>query len=175
MDGGVVEPEQDQPDDRPGDSRDQEHPPRPEDAAHIMGKLLVHLGEDNIIWGTDAIWYGPTQPALDASWAFQIPDRMCEEFGYPKITPEIIQPITQEMIKDGLARKRDRICFRWRRVAPRRLPPSPQMQQQNERRWQESRRAWSRGTGRKAGCGPSPPARCRARRSRSPGRHRPPE
>jgi predicted TIM-barrel fold metal-dependent hydrolase len=61
---------------------------RPEDAAHVLGKLLVHLGEDNIVWGTDSIWYGPTQPVLDAFRAFQIPDRLCEEFDYPKITAE---------------------------------------------------------------------------------------
>jgi predicted TIM-barrel fold metal-dependent hydrolase len=66
---------------------------RPEDAAHTLGKLLVALGEDNIIWGTDSIWYGPTQPALDAFWAFQIPDRMCEEFGYPKITDDMKRKI----------------------------------------------------------------------------------
>ena len=61
---------------------------RPHEAAHVLGKLLLHLGEDNVIWGTDAIWYGPTQPVLDAFRTFQIPDRLCEEFGYPKITPE---------------------------------------------------------------------------------------
>ena len=61
---------------------------RPEDAAHTLGKLLVHLGEDNIMWGTDSIWYGPTQPVLDAFRALQIPDQMCERFGYPKLTPE---------------------------------------------------------------------------------------
>ena len=61
---------------------------RPEDAAHVLGKLLLHLGEDNIIWGTDSIWYGPTQPVLDAFRAFQIPDAMCEQYGYPKITAE---------------------------------------------------------------------------------------
>ena len=60
----------------------------PEDAAHVLGKLLLHLGEDNIIWGTDSIWYGPTQPVLDAFRAFQIPDAMCERFGYPKITAQ---------------------------------------------------------------------------------------
>jgi predicted TIM-barrel fold metal-dependent hydrolase len=66
---------------------------RPEDAAHTLGKLLVHLGEDNIVWGTDSIWYGPTQPALDAFWAFQIPDRLCEEYGYPKLTPAMKRKI----------------------------------------------------------------------------------
>jgi predicted TIM-barrel fold metal-dependent hydrolase len=61
---------------------------RPDDAAHVLGKLLLHLGDDNIIWGTDSIWYGPTQPVLDAFRAFQIPDAMCQEFGYPKLTPQ---------------------------------------------------------------------------------------
>jgi uncharacterized protein len=61
---------------------------RPNDAAHVLGKLLLHLGADNIIWGTDSIWYGPTQPVLDAFRAFQIPDSMCAEYGYPKITAE---------------------------------------------------------------------------------------
>ena len=61
---------------------------RPEEAAHAIGKLLLHLGEDNIVWGTDSIWYGPTQPALDAFRAFQIPDELCERYGYPKLTPE---------------------------------------------------------------------------------------
>ncbi len=61
---------------------------QPEQAAHTIGKLLLHLGEDNIVWGTDSIWYGPTRPVLDAFRAFQIPDEMCERYGYPKLTPE---------------------------------------------------------------------------------------
>ncbi len=28
----------------------------PDSAAHALGKLLLHLGEDNILWGTDSIW-----------------------------------------------------------------------------------------------------------------------
>jgi predicted TIM-barrel fold metal-dependent hydrolase len=66
---------------------------RPEEAAHTLGKLLQHLGEDNIVWGTDAIWYGPTQPVLDAFRAFQIPDEMCEQYGYPKLTPSVKRKI----------------------------------------------------------------------------------
>jgi uncharacterized protein len=62
---------------------------RPEDAAHVLGKLVQNLGEDNVIWGTDSIWYGAAQPILDAFRVFQIPDRMCEEFGYAKLTPDV--------------------------------------------------------------------------------------
>jgi predicted TIM-barrel fold metal-dependent hydrolase len=62
---------------------------RPREAAHVWGKLLKMLGEDNVVWGSDSIWYGSPQPTIDAFRAFQIPDDMCKEFGYSKITPEI--------------------------------------------------------------------------------------
>ena len=59
---------------------------RPREAAHLLGKLIAVLGEDNVIWGTDSIWYGSAQPLVDALRAFQIPDEMCEEFGYTPLT-----------------------------------------------------------------------------------------
>ena len=62
---------------------------RPAEAAHVLGKLLRAVGEDNVLWGTDSIWYGPAQPVLDAFRAFQIPPAMRDEFGYPELTPEI--------------------------------------------------------------------------------------
>ncbi len=30
----------------------------PTTATHLLGKLLKHIGEDNVLWGTDALWYG---------------------------------------------------------------------------------------------------------------------
>jgi uncharacterized protein len=33
---------------------------RPMEAAHLLGKLLLWVGEDNVLWGTDSIWYGPS-------------------------------------------------------------------------------------------------------------------
>jgi predicted TIM-barrel fold metal-dependent hydrolase len=62
---------------------------RPREAAHVLGKLLVALGEDNVVWGTDGIYYGPTQQLVDSFRAFQIPVEMQEEFGYPALTPDI--------------------------------------------------------------------------------------
>ncbi len=62
---------------------------RPEEAAHVLGKLLLAVGEDNVIWGTDSIWYGPTQVVIDAFRAFQIPLELRERHGYPELTPEI--------------------------------------------------------------------------------------
>ena len=62
---------------------------RPVEAAHVLGKLLNAVGHDNVLWGTDGIWYGPTQAAVDTFRAFQIPEWMQEEFGYPELTPEL--------------------------------------------------------------------------------------
>ncbi len=66
---------------------------RPIEAAHVLGKLLLAVGEDNILWGTDSIWYGPAQPALDAFCAFQIPAEMQERYGYPALTDEVKEKI----------------------------------------------------------------------------------
>jgi uncharacterized protein len=59
----------------------------PREAAHVMGKLLSTFGEDNILWGTDSIWYGSPQPLIDASRAFQIPEEYSQRYGYPQLTP----------------------------------------------------------------------------------------
>src|SRR5207237_2414345 len=61
---------------------------RPREAAHVLGKLLVALGPDRILWGTDSTWYGSPQPLIDAFRAFTIPESMQVEFGYPGLTPE---------------------------------------------------------------------------------------
>jgi predicted TIM-barrel fold metal-dependent hydrolase len=59
---------------------------RPDEAAHVIGKLLVAFGEDNILWGTDSIFYGSPQGQIDAFRAFQIPEEMQTRFGYPPLT-----------------------------------------------------------------------------------------
>jgi predicted TIM-barrel fold metal-dependent hydrolase len=59
---------------------------KPREAAHVLGKLLLAVGEDNVIWGTDGVWYGPAQPTIDAFRAFRIPDELCEQYGYPPLT-----------------------------------------------------------------------------------------
>lgn len=61
----------------------------PNEAAHLIGKLLVHLGEDNILWGTDSIWYGSPQDQIQLFRSFQISEEFQERFGYPALTPEI--------------------------------------------------------------------------------------
>jgi uncharacterized protein len=66
---------------------------RPDEAAHVLGKLLLHLGEDRILWGTDAVWYGSPQPQIMAFRAFQIGEDYQEQFGYPALTDDVKRKI----------------------------------------------------------------------------------
>jgi uncharacterized protein len=61
----------------------------PTSAAHLLGKLLKHVGEDNVLWGTDSIWYGSPQDQIQAFRSFQIADDLSERHGYPQLTPEL--------------------------------------------------------------------------------------
>jgi predicted TIM-barrel fold metal-dependent hydrolase len=61
---------------------------RPDEAAHVLGKLLATFGEERIIWGTDSIWYGSPQDQIEAFRAFQISERFQEKYGYPPLTSE---------------------------------------------------------------------------------------
>jgi predicted TIM-barrel fold metal-dependent hydrolase len=61
----------------------------PDAAAHGIGKLLKYAGEDNVLWGTDSIWYGSPQDQIQAFRTFQISDALADKYGYPKITPAL--------------------------------------------------------------------------------------
>jgi predicted TIM-barrel fold metal-dependent hydrolase len=61
----------------------------PEQAAHALGKLLKHCGEDNVLWGTDSIWYGSPQDQIQAFRTFQISAELRAKHGYPEITPAL--------------------------------------------------------------------------------------
>jgi uncharacterized protein len=65
----------------------------PDQAAHVLGKLLKYVGEDNVLWGTDALFYGAPQDQIQALRAFQITPEYQERFGYPALTDEIKRKI----------------------------------------------------------------------------------
>ena len=48
---------------------------RPDEAAHVLGKLLVALGPERIVWGTDSTWYGSPQALIDAFAPSRFPIR----------------------------------------------------------------------------------------------------
>ncbi len=60
----------------------------PEMCQHLIGKNIKTYGVDHVIWGTDCLWWGSPQWAIDAFKRFQISDELCEKFGYKKLTKE---------------------------------------------------------------------------------------
>jgi uncharacterized protein len=62
---------------------------KPTDAAHVLGKLFKYVGQDNVLWGTDSIWYGSPQDQIQAFRTFQISEELQDIHGYPKMTPEL--------------------------------------------------------------------------------------
>jgi uncharacterized protein len=100
----------------------------PDAAAHALGKLLKHVGEDNVLWGTDSIWYGSPQDQIQAFRTFQIADELAAKHGYPKITPALrakvfgrnalaVYSIAPDVLKKHLADDRvarDRLAYRER-------------------------------------------------------------
>jgi hypothetical protein len=61
--------------------------------AHILGQLLKFMGEDRVVFGSDAVWYGSPQWQIEALWRFQIPEELCRRYGYPRLTERIKRKI----------------------------------------------------------------------------------
>jgi len=61
----------------------------PTAAAHTLGKLLKHVGDKRVLWGTDSIWYGSPQDQILAFRSFEIAPELQEHHGYPALTPAV--------------------------------------------------------------------------------------
>jgi uncharacterized protein len=61
----------------------------PDGAAHVLGKLLLAVGEERILWGTDSIWYGSPQDQIEAFRTFEISTELQDRHGYPALTDDI--------------------------------------------------------------------------------------
>ncbi|HMI91220.1 MAG TPA: hypothetical protein VK509_07640 [Polyangiales bacterium] len=59
---------------------------RQQECEHYWGKLLLHIGENRIVWGTDCLWFGSPQPVIEAFRAFTISKEFQDKYGYPELT-----------------------------------------------------------------------------------------
>jgi predicted TIM-barrel fold metal-dependent hydrolase len=98
----------------------------PNSAAHALGKLIKYCGENNVLWGTDSIWYGSPQDQIQAFRTFQIMPELRAMYGYPEMTPPLrgkifglnaarVYAVSPEEVKkhtraDAVAR--DRVAYR---------------------------------------------------------------
>src|SRR5207249_11958152 len=88
-----------------------------------------YVGEDNVLWGTDSIWYGAPQDQIQAFRTFQISDAFADRFGYPKITPAVrakvfgrnalkVYRVPDEVLKKHLPKDRVALARREYREQP---------------------------------------------------------
>jgi hypothetical protein len=61
----------------------------PNQGAHVMAKLIKYIGEDNILWGTDSIWYGSPQDQIQAFRTFKISKQFQEQYNYPELNQQL--------------------------------------------------------------------------------------
>lgn len=54
--------------------------------AHLIGQLLLFKGANQIVFGSDSVWYGSPQWQLEAFWRFHIPERIREKWHYPEVS-----------------------------------------------------------------------------------------
>ena len=91
----------------------------PDNAAHLMGKLFKYCGENNVLWGTDSVWYGSPQDQIQAFRTFQIAEQLREKHGYPQITPALrakvfgLNALKVYAVPDDIVRKhmKDRVAL----------------------------------------------------------------
>lgn len=61
--------------------------------AHILGMILDAFGEDHVLWGTDAIWWGSPRWQIEAMLRFEMPEGLMKRFGYGPLTMDIKRKI----------------------------------------------------------------------------------
>jgi predicted TIM-barrel fold metal-dependent hydrolase len=55
----------------------------PDQAAHLLGKLIRYVGPKRIAWGTDSLWYGSPQAEIVALRRFEFSDKAKQFYGLP--------------------------------------------------------------------------------------------
>ncbi|MDP6013578.1 MAG: amidohydrolase family protein [Alphaproteobacteria bacterium] len=54
----------------------------PRFAAALLGTFIKHMGADQVVWGTDSLWYGSPQWQIEAMRRLEIPEDMQKKHGF---------------------------------------------------------------------------------------------
>lgn len=60
----------------------------PREVEHQIGRLLRSVGSHKLLWGSEAAMTGPPKPFLKNFLDLQLPEELCDGWGYPQITRE---------------------------------------------------------------------------------------
>jgi predicted TIM-barrel fold metal-dependent hydrolase len=64
------------------------YPLMPYECLHALGKALMFVGPDRLLWGTESFLAASVQPWVELFATIQIPDELQDKHGYPPITDE---------------------------------------------------------------------------------------
>src|SRR6266404_1602557 len=64
------------------------YPLMPYEMLHALGKALMFVGPDRLLWGTESFLAAAAQPWVDLFAGVQIPEELQDKYGYPPITEE---------------------------------------------------------------------------------------
>lgn len=55
----------------------------PDQLAHLLGKLITHVGPRRVVWGTDSLWFGSPQPEIAALRSLRLSSEAREFYNLP--------------------------------------------------------------------------------------------
>jgi predicted TIM-barrel fold metal-dependent hydrolase len=73
-------------------------------ASAWLGQMLNMMGEDQILWGTDSVWYGSPQWQIEALRRLEIPDHVVNRMGWHKRLGEPNGAVKQKILGLNAAR-----------------------------------------------------------------------
>ena len=73
-------------------------------ASAWLGQMLNMMGEDQILWGTDSVWYGSPQWQIEALRRLEIPDHVVNRMGWDKQLGEPNGEVKQKILGLNAAR-----------------------------------------------------------------------
>ena len=80
----------------------------PDQAAHLLGKLITWVGPKRIAWGTDSLWYGSPQPEIVALRRFEFTEEGKALYNLPfglegdRENPQQPAPSPDRTIRNGI-------------------------------------------------------------------------
>ena len=72
------------------------YPIQPRVALDMLGKALMFVGEDRLLYGSEAFVWPSVQPYIEAFAAVHMPEDLQEGYGYPQFTREMKRKIFGE-------------------------------------------------------------------------------
>ncbi|QLQ36579.1 amidohydrolase family protein [Micromonospora robiginosa] len=66
-----------------------QYPVAPRAALHAIGKCLLHVGPDRLLWGSEAFVWPKVQAYIDLFAEMTMPEDLQDGYGYPELTDEV--------------------------------------------------------------------------------------